>query len=169
MNLASAFQFSDRLAARLLDPLRDPLLLLVRICWGWQFFLTGKGKLANLDRTTDFFAGLGIPLPGLNAAFVGSLECVGGLLLLVGLLSRPIALALAGSMVVAFVTADREALLGVFSDLQGFVSAAPFPFLLASLLVVAFGPGRFALDTLIMRRAPERGAQRASLRTELGS
>ena len=35
--------------------LPDPLLLAMRLYWGWQFFETGKGKLMNLDKTTEFF------------------------------------------------------------------------------------------------------------------
>lgn len=168
MNATPLFRAYDHLTARVFDRLRDPLLLLVRLCWGWQFFLTGKGKLANLERTTEFFAGLGIPAPALNAMVVGSLECFGGLLLLIGLASRPIAAALAGSMVVAFVTADRDALLGVFTDLQAFVAAAPFPFLLATLLVIAFGPGRFSVDAVLRRRVAS-GAAPADLRMELSA
>ena len=68
--------------------LPDPLLLGIRLYWGWQFFQTGKGKLMNLDNTTGFFIELGIPFPKLNAIIAGSTECFGGLLLLVGLASR---------------------------------------------------------------------------------
>ena len=43
--------------------LQSPLLLVIRVYWGWQFFLTGKGKLEHLPRTTAFFQSLGIPHP----------------------------------------------------------------------------------------------------------
>jgi hypothetical protein len=39
------------------------------ICARLQLFLTGKGKLANIGKVTEFFASLGIPLPTLNAYF----------------------------------------------------------------------------------------------------
>jgi hypothetical protein len=32
---------------------------------------TGKGKLENIGKVTEFFASLGIPLPTLNAYFIG--------------------------------------------------------------------------------------------------
>lgn len=147
-----ALALHDRIVATVLQRLQAPLLLLVRLAWGWSFFLTGKGKLLHLERTTDFFAGLGIPLPMLNALGVGTLECLGGLLLMVGLMSRPIAALLSGSMVVALLTADRAALTGLFTDLNGFLTAAPVPFLLACLLVLAFGPGRLSVDALLRRR-----------------
>jgi putative oxidoreductase len=68
--------------------LQTPLLLIIRLYWGWEFFLTGKGKLMNLDRTTEFFASIDIPLPKLNAILAASTECFGGLLLMAGLMSR---------------------------------------------------------------------------------
>jgi uncharacterized membrane protein YphA (DoxX/SURF4 family) len=40
---------------------------------GWGFFLSGKGKLMNLERTTGFFESLHIPAPRWHAVrhFVG--------------------------------------------------------------------------------------------------
>ncbi len=138
--------------------LQSPLLLLVRLYWGWQFFQTGRGKLGDLAKVTEFFQSLGIPAPGLNAALAGATECIGGLLLLLGLASRPAALALSFTMVVAYLTADLEAVQGIFSDPDAFLSAAPFQFLFASVLVLVFGPGFFSLDRLVarlLRAAPE--------------
>ena len=132
--------------------LQTLFLLAVRLYWGWQFVQTGWGKLHNLAKVTAFFASLGIPFPGLNAPFVASLEFAGGILLILGLASRPIALLLAGNMLVAYLTADREALLAVFSDPGKFYGATPYTFLFASLLILLFGPGRIALDRLLAKR-----------------
>ncbi|MEK7951321.1 DoxX family protein [Luteolibacter soli] len=132
---------------------QSPLLLAIRLYWGWEFFLTGKGKLANLEQTADFFKGLSIPFPTMNAVLAGTTECAGGLLLLAGLASRVVAVPLIFTMVVAYLTADMEAVKGIFSDPDSFVSAAPFLFLLASLLVLVFGPGVFSLDHLIARKS----------------
>jgi putative oxidoreductase len=52
---------------------------------------------------------------------------------------------------VAYVTADREALLSIFSDPDKFMAAAPFTFLFASLLVLIFGAGKVSADTLLGR------------------
>ncbi len=133
--------------------LQSFILILFRIYWGWKFFLTGKGKLLNHERTVEFFTSLGIPAADLNAWFVGGLECVGGLLLLVGLASRPVAFLLAGNMLVAYlsVSADRQALFGILSDPMAFIIADPFFFLLLSLMVLAFGPGKISIDALLKR------------------
>ena len=45
----------------------NPFLLWVRLYWGIPLMLNGWGKLHNLPRVTEFFASLGIPLPGVNA------------------------------------------------------------------------------------------------------
>ncbi len=74
----------------------SPLLLAVRLYWGWQFVQTGWGKLHNLAKITDFFTSLNIPFPALNAHFVSGLEFFGGILLILGLFSRPIALSAHG-------------------------------------------------------------------------
>jgi putative oxidoreductase len=90
---------------------------------------------------TEFFASLGIPLPTLNAYFIGSLECFGSLLLIIGLASRPLSLLIVISMAVAYLTADFEAVSNIFSNPDKFVKADPFPFLLTALIVLVFGPG----------------------------
>lgn len=139
----------DDLAAHL----QSPLLLVIRLYWGVSFAQTGWGKLMNLDRTAEFFAGLGLPLPKLNAILAGATECGGGILLALGLFARPAAVPLVFTMLVAYATADKEALLAITSDPDQFLGAAPFLFLLASLLVLAFGPGRLSLDQLFARKA----------------
>jgi len=132
--------------------LQSPLLFVIRFYWGLSFARTGWGKLMHLDKTAAFFADLGIPVPKLNAIMAGSTECVGGALLLVGLFSRVVSLPLIFTMLVAYATADRDALNAIFSDTDKFVSAAPFLFLLAALVVLVFGPGKLSLDALFFRR-----------------
>ncbi len=129
--------------------LQSPLLFVIRLYWGWSFFQTGLGKLQNLGKTTEFFQSLGIPLPGLNAAMAGTTECIGGLLLLVGLASRLAALPLIVTMIVAYLTAELETVKNIFSEPDKFLAADPFLFLLAAVLVLVFGPGAFSLDRLI--------------------
>jgi len=140
-----------RLLISVASKLQDPLLLAVRLYWGYQFMQTGWGKLQHLDKVTQFFTSLGIPAPALNAAFVSGLELVGGALLAVGLASRLVSLLFVGDMLVAYLTADHTALVSFFGDPDKFVAAAPCTFLCASLLILIFGPGRFALDTLVGR------------------
>ncbi len=134
--------------------LQSPLLLAVRLYWGWQFVQTGWGKLGDLGKVTEYFTQLGIPAPGLNAIFISLLEFVGGFLLAFGLGSRLVSLLLTCDMIVAFVIADREALVSIFSDPDKFYRAAPYTFLFASVLILAFGPGKICLDAILAKRLP---------------
>ena len=131
--------------------LQSPLLLVMRLYWGWQFFQTGKGKLMNLDKTAGFFQSLNIPHPHLNAVMAGSTECFGGLCLLLGLGSRVLTVPLIFTMIIAYVTAESDALHAIFSDPDKFTRADPYVFLVASLIVFIFGPGVFSLDELAKR------------------
>ena len=63
-----------------------------------------------MERTVGFFTDLGIPFPAANAAFIARLEFYGGMLLIVGLGTRIVASLLGSTMVVALMTADKEAL-----------------------------------------------------------
>jgi len=140
------------LLIRVASSLQSPFLLAVRLYWGWQLMQTGWGKLSDIQKVIDFFTTLGIPAPAFNARFVGGLELVGGILLMLGLASRLIAVPLVISLTVAFITADREALQSVFSDPDKFYAAAPYTFLFACLIVLIFGPGKISVDALIARR-----------------
>jgi len=137
------------LAMRCFDWLRSPLLLVLRLMFGYQLYVTGKGKLENIDRFVGFLTHLGIPMPSFNAHFVAGLECIGGLLLLFGLGARLISIPLTINFIVAYLTADHEAVVNFFKDQDAFTNAAPFLFLLTSLIILAFGPGRISIDALI--------------------
>jgi putative oxidoreductase len=137
---------------RFLLNLESPLLLAVRLYWGWQFMQAGWGKLNSIDKVISFFNELGIPAPAVNAWFVAGLEFAGGILLMIGLGSRLIALPLVIDMIVAYITADREALLSMISAPDKFIAAAPFSFLLASLIILVFGAGKFSADALFAQR-----------------
>ena len=150
MSLRSLLAKFDAAAAAL----QSPLLLVIRLYWGLSFAQTGWGKLRHLDKTAEFFASIDIPLPKLNALAAGATEFLGGLLLALGLFARPATVPLIFTMIVAYATADGEALRAIFSEPDGFVTAAPFLFLLASLVVLAFGPGRLSLDAWFSRKTP---------------
>jgi putative oxidoreductase len=149
--LISKARWGHELLARVGNSLQSAFLLFVRLYWGWQFLVDGWGKLHNLQKVTEYFGSLGLPAPGPTALFVSVLELVGGVLLALGLGSRLIALLLTVNMTMAYITGDREALLSIFSDPDKFSAAAPFTYLMASLIVLIFGPGKYSLDYLIER------------------
>jgi putative oxidoreductase len=156
---------------RAFSSLQSPLLLAVRLYWGWQFFQTGLGKLTHIPKVVGFFTSLGIPLPAFNAYFVSSLELVGGALLFLGLGSRIIALPLTIDMLVAYIAADRAALFSIFSDPGKFYASDAYTFLFASVLILVFGPGKisvdYAIDYLWRKRAtmPQTLREKSALAT----
>lgn len=119
-------------------------LLLIRLIWGVQFLTAGWGKLSNSAQVMPFFESLG--LPGFMVYVIGTIELLGGLLLVLGLYSRLAALLLSCVMIGAYATAHNAALFNIFGDFAAFTKEAPFLFLMASLTVFSFGPGCWSLD-----------------------
>lgn len=132
--------------------LQSLLLLVIRLYWGWQFIQTGKGKLTDLQKPTEFFQSLGIPLPHLGAIVAGVTECLGGLLLLLGLFSRLISIPMIILLTVAYLTADIDKIKAIFSDPDKFLAADEFLFLFAVILIFIFGPGKVSIDWMMVHK-----------------
>ena len=145
---------------KIANSLQSPVLLLIRLDWGYQFWESGWAHFNNMPDFINMFERLHIPAPSLNAHFIAALEAGGGILLALGLGSRIISLLLAGDMFVAFITAERESLQSIFSDPDKFFNASPHTFLFIALLILAFGPGKISLDHLIasLRKKPIQAA-----------
>jgi len=92
--IAEMFAVAYGLFSKFAASLQNPLLLAIRLYWGWQFAQDGWGKLTHLDRVTQFFASLNLPMPGTTALAVALIEFVGGLLLALGIGSRLVSLVL---------------------------------------------------------------------------
>ena len=122
-------------------------LLLVRLSLAAVFVLSGWGKVHDLAKVTGYFTELGIPAPHANAVFVSFIELGCGTLLLVGLASRLAALPLIPNMAVAIITAKRDDIHGI-ADL---FAVDEFMYVVLCLVIVAFGPGLFSIDALLVR------------------
>ena len=137
----------DRLhtLARRLGPLGPTL---ARLTVGLVFIGTGWGKLHTLPDVTDYFASLGIPMPGFNARLAAATEFFGGLLVLVGLGTRLAVLPMSVTMIVAILTAKRGDIHGL-TDLVGFEE---WSYLVLFLWLAVAGAGPLSLDRLIAPR-----------------
>src|SRR5579872_497297 len=133
---------------RVLDGLKHPFLLILRVYFGWGFISAGLGKLQNIQTTAEYFAGLNIPMPTLNAYMAGTTETVCGCLLLVGFASRFVTIPLIGTMIVAYRTAHTEKWDALFDSATRatFFKAPPFPYLFTCLVVLLCGPGYLSID-----------------------
>lgn len=118
------------------------VLLLIRVVTGYAFILHGWGKIQSPMN----WMGPESPVPGIFQALGALSEFGGGILLILGLLTRLGALGLMMTMVVAvimhaFIMGDP------FVNLTGGGSFEPATvYFLISLLILVIGPGRFSLD-----------------------
>jgi putative oxidoreductase len=123
--------------------------LLTRLVVGFGFHATGHGKLQNLGKVTGFFTDLGIPFPAANATFIAYLEFIGGICLIIGLGTRLFAALLSCTMIVALLTADRQAFVEKFpTDVSDVTS---FTFLVFLVWLVLYGPGPISIDWFLSK------------------
>ena len=87
-------------------------MLLLRLMVGGVFFWEGLLKFVYVNQGVGRFTKLGMPFPAFTANFVGCLEIVGGLLLLLGLLTRLIAVPFLIEMIAAMLSTKISMYLG---------------------------------------------------------
>jgi len=126
-----------------IEPWTPKALSVLRIVTGLLFLEHGTQKLLGFPPSEHAFPPL-FSLLGLQ----GVLELVGGFLILIGLLTRPVAFILAGDMAVAYFMAHAPK--GFFPTLNGGQLAILFCFVFLY-LAVAVG-GEWSVDTRLARR-----------------
>ena len=123
-------------------------LLVLRVGIGLMMaFGHGLGKIPPSQGFIEgAVGGMGLPFPTLFAWLAALSEFLGGLLIAVGLLTRPAAIALASTMAVAFLVTHGGALSGDNSGEMAFLYLVPA-------IALAFtGAGRYSLDQVVWRR-----------------
>jgi putative oxidoreductase len=94
-------------------PLTGPrATFLIRLMAGSVFFWEGLLKFVYANQGEGRFTKLGFPFPAFTADFVGGLEIVGGILLILGLGTRLIAIPFIIEMVVAMLSTKPRLFLG---------------------------------------------------------
>lgn len=126
--------------------------LLLRIGIGLTFFLAGLGKvLGGTDRVAGFFGSLGIPLPGLMGPLIAYLELIGGLALMLGLLTRVLSLLFVANMLVAMLLVTLPAMFGAENVVQGFNDTrTEVLLLLGSAALALLGAGPISVDRALL-------------------
>ena len=129
-------------------------LAVLRIATGVVFLNHGYAKMfkMGIGGVTGFFGHVGVPLPSVMATLITLLEVFGAVALIVGFLTRPIALAFVLDMLGAI----------FLVQLQNGFSKFELEFLLlgASVALIFTGAGRYSIDAMIAGRA-ERAASSA--------
>ena len=123
------------------------VLSLLRIAAAYMFLLHGTAKFFSFPVSM----GGGVP-SGIYLA-AGILEVGGGILLLLGLLTRPVAFILSGQMAAAYFMAHASQGNPLFPIANGGESAALFSFVF--LYLAAAGGGAWSLDKLFCKNRSE--------------
>lgn len=124
-------------------------LLVLRLGIGCQLIYSGWGHLTHIEKTVAAFTEWGVPMARFNVYVSGMTELVGGILILLGLASRLISIPLIINFCVAYVAASRDALKHILTNPNDVAGDTAFPFLAASLIILAFGPGWISIDGLL--------------------
>jgi putative oxidoreductase len=122
--------------------------LLGRVLMSVIFIGAGYGKLGNASGTIGYIASHGMPLPEVAYGLSVATELGGGLLILFGLLTRPVAALMAVFCVLTgvifhYIPADQNMMIHFMKNIA---MAGGF------LQLVAWGAGAWSLDALLSAR-----------------
>jgi putative oxidoreductase len=125
----------------------DGLALVGRALLAVLFIVSGWGKLTGFAGATGYIASKGLPMPQVLAALAVAVELGGGVLLLLGLKARWVALAFVGFLIVITPIFhnfwDVPAAQAQMQQIHFLKNAAIMG---GMLMVAALGPGRFSFD-----------------------
>jgi len=133
-------------------------ILLVRIALGLFFAVSGGNKLFVASRTQAMYETLvaaKVPLPRLMTYFLSAVEFGGGCLLILGLMSSLVSLALLADMLVAILTTKLSVMpkgLSPLNWLDDFLYLPEVLYALFFVWLICSGPGKFSVDYLIAAR-----------------
>ncbi|HEX6374072.1 MAG TPA: DoxX family protein [Longimicrobium sp.] len=131
----------------------DLALLILRVVTGLIMLMHGWQKVFQYGfaGVTQGFAGMGIPMPGIMGPFIALLELIGGIALILGILTPVFAALLAADMVGAILFVHLS---------KGFFLPEGYEFALsllgACLALVLAGAGRYSVDGSLARHRPSR-------------
>lgn len=141
-----------------LNRLRPIAPLVLRVVIGGLFVWHGIDKFnAGIGMVEGMFEMWGVPLPGITAPLVAVIEVVGGLALVLGIMTRPVAGLLSIVMIGALIYVKVDTGL-IPMDAAG--AEVDLAYLAGLLALMAFGPGPYSLDSK-MGIEPEEAAAAA--------
>ena len=127
-------------------------ILLIRIIVGAVFLSEGIQKFLYPDTLgIGRFIKIGIPSPDFFAPFVGVVEIIFGLLILIGLLTRISAIPLIINISVAIITTKIPILLNEGFWKMAHEARTDFSMLLGSIFLLIVGAGKISIDSLILK------------------
>ena len=137
--------------------LQSLALLILRIGIGFSLWFSGYSHLTHFNDMVERFTQWGVPMPHLSVWVSGITEAAGGILIVAGLGTRYIAELLFINFCVAYATQGRGELKQLFngpdrwSAWGDLLDNAAMPYLVSSLVLIAFGPGKISIDYVLSR------------------
>lgn len=134
---------------RIEPPAANTGLLILRVFAGLALALAhGLGKIPPAEGFVGMLGGLGVPAPEIAAWMSGIAEFFGGILLALGLLTRPAAFLIVVNFIVALTTAHAG---DSFGDME-----KPLLFMAIAVFYLLAGPGRYSVDAALADRGKRR-------------
>ncbi len=115
-------------------------LAILRVVMGIIFVVWGYGKVFGGGFAIGFLTKAGIPLPEIAGPIISFLELGGGILLVVGLFTRYVAVLFTVEFIVAAITIAN------FSDKGIMGTRLEFMMLMGAIILVTHGAGALAID-----------------------
>ncbi|MFK2821447.1 DoxX family protein [Arcobacter sp. YIC-80] len=126
----------------------DLALLLLRLFMGGTFLVYAIKKVQGFDNYVVLFSDkLDLPFPMINLYLVMAVEGIGGILLILGVLTRFISIPLIFTMVVAFFLVNIN---------NGFAASnfgveVPLAYISILIVLFAFGSGKISVDDKLLK------------------
>ena len=132
------------------DPRANQALAILRVVIGIVFMAHGYEKffLIGISGVTGFFSSLGVPLPGVAAPAISTLELAGGGALIAGFFARPIAFLLMCDVLTALFLVHLKN--GFFVGKGGVELVMTLA--AAALAIAVAGPGTLSADRVLAAR-----------------
>jgi putative oxidoreductase len=125
------------------NPWAAPLAVVLRLVGGVAMIGFGIGKFTSHASEVVDFRHYGVPFPEVAVPLAGTIETVGGILVLVGLLTRPAAALVALNLLGALLTAGRV-------DGGRFHLVVGPTFMVMMVAIAILGPGAPSVDARVL-------------------
>ncbi len=134
-------------------------ILVARVSLGLFFAVSGYNKLFVPEKHAgliELMIEIGMPFPEFMALFLACVEFFGGLMLMVGLFSTFVAIALAIAMIVAIATVEIEHVIpkgiGPLDWMSWFLYLPQVMYIILFGWLITTGPGKLSVDYILANK-----------------